>query len=352
MKIFPIATALGVVGIFVFVHHYKHITIPKFQGSSEVRSRGSFHVHSSISHDSRLSLEDIAHAAQKVGQDFVVLTEHNKVLEKSVLIDGVLLLAATELTTKVGHLISIGASEVLSKDKRQSQNVVQNLYSIGGFGVIAHPADTKLPWKGSVINADGIEIVSASSAGRRLAGPAWLGALPLAAVYAVNAPFALAQLYDRDDEALRLWDSTEKAVGFCGADAHGWFDLSRNLQTWTLVLEEKLQGDAEAQNNQLKYLLSSGRFFCAAGVLGGNPKFTWEIAKPPSFTITGPGLPNQEIVLYKDGKILQHSTSNVLQTSGMAAGLYRVEVHTQIPDLLGDVKNKVVLYSQRLRVAP
>ncbi len=207
--------------------------------------RGAYHVHSVQSHDSQLTLDQIAQAAADLGLDFVVLSDHNQQSAGAVVRHGVLLLSYAELSTPFGHLVQFGARDMVSKEDRGSAEIHAHVATLGGDSILAHPADRKREWNGPVQGAGGVEIANIASAARRRGGPLFLGLLPALLAWKGRPELALVQLYDRDIRALRLWDGELNPgfVGLCAVDAHGRIPLRENLDLWTVVLPELSRAD-------------------------------------------------------------------------------------------------------------
>src|SRR5690606_8468358 len=138
-------------------------------------------------------------------------------------INGVTIISAAELTTPFGHVINLGATDVLPEGERRGMDVLQRARAMSGQPIVAHPADPKRPWEGPPSGATGFATVNLASAARHRGGPAFLGVLPALAVWQWRPTLAHVQLYTRETAALRRWDGEHdpKVVGLCGVDAHG-----------------------------------------------------------------------------------------------------------------------------------
>src|SRR5690606_7615214 len=119
---------------------------------------------------------------------------------------GVVLLSAAELKTPFGHLIQLGAIDLLHPDRRREVSVHGAVRALGGVPILAHPSDRRRPWGGAIDGAGGLEIANLSSSARRRGGPVFAGLLGAAAAWRLRPGLALAQTYDRDEAALRRWD--------------------------------------------------------------------------------------------------------------------------------------------------
>ena len=363
--------ALGT-AIFLFVGYPLHRrTLPSLSQAPATPTVGALHIHSADSHDSNVTIEAIVDAARENHLDFVILTDHNKQKPKSLSINGVTVLSSAELSTPFGHVIQLGATYTLDSTLRDTPLIHQNIRAAGGRPIIAHPSDRKRPWSGPLADASGLEIANLAAATRRAARPFFLGLLPHWAAWSLNPQWVLAQLYDRDDEALKLWDAQvdPQFVGTCGSDTHGWIPVDLNLRAWYLVIDAPLPAH-ELRPAAIVSHLQQGHFHCVAGLLGHHPDFrfgarhrnAWSGGPGDSLPHTqveellvkGPslnGLPSQ-IVLLRDGAEVSRSVSPTLTYPHPTAGTYRAEVYAKVPNLLWGSHSVPVIYSNKLRVLP
>jgi hypothetical protein len=298
------------------------------------RWRGAFHVHSTESHDSAVPLRAWVEAARLVDLDFLVITDHDGAERAAERIDGVWVLFAPEQSAATGHVINLGSP------------------------VLAHPSDRKHPYAGSLRGIAGLEIANAASMSRRRAGPALLGALPALLLWRVQPRLALAQLYDRDDDALAQWDGEPdpQVVGLCGVDAHGHFDLAHNLAIWNLVLDGPATCGAE-----VLALLLRGQFHCEAGLLARGALFQFAgfvgdalVALPGDSAAVDRlvvAAPRAQLILLRDGAPIWRAADSI-RYDHPPPGLYRVEVEWAVPGLVHGQRRVPVLYSNRIAVLP
>ena len=339
--------------------------VPRLAESPTPHLVGAFHAHSEDSHDSRLSWDALAMAARQRGFDFLIITDHNKQRATSASLHGVTLLSYAELSTTFGHAVALGATYTLDKQQRNDARVLALMRRAGGFPIITHPSDLKRPWTGDWTGAGGIEIANISAAARRYGAPMMLSLLPLAAAWPLQRELAFAQLYDRDTQALAIWDALPpQVVGLCGSDTHGWIDPATNLAAWSVVLDTALPSPDPAG---IVRALRDGQFHCSAGMLGRDPAFALEanlrapgtsVAPPQvvaadavmSLTLTGPTGPKGgvDLVLIKDGQVWRRGEPPELTVTDPPPGVYRGEVWARIPRLLSGEKWVPALYSQRL----
>ena len=368
-RLFSIGLALAAVTAAIGALHIRARRLP-LGAPAAGAAVGTFHVHSAMSHDGRSSLEELLAAARAARLDFLILTDHNEQYAGPIVRDGVTVLSHAELSTRFGHLIQLGASQVLPASRRRDREIHDHVKSLDGAPIIAHPNDPKRPWRGPLEGAAGIEIANTASSARRHGGWALLGLAPLLGAGLLNPALALAQVYDRDAASLALWDESPRPdlLGFCGVDAHGWIDLELNLLAWTLVLTSPLP---EAESERPGFLLSEllrGRFYCAAGLFGRAPRLhmaalhagkqvasTGETARAGEVdeivAVAVTAIPGQKLVLFKDGVGIRHVEGGALRLPSPTPGTYRVEVWIPVPEVVAGERVVPILYSQRLRIA-
>jgi hypothetical protein len=347
--------------------------LPRLEAALADRAVGAFHVHSVSSHDCDVTLEEITARAASLGLDFVVVTDHNNQLAGPVRINDVLVVSSAETSTPFGHVINLGGSQVLAKKDRGGLDIHDKLRAVGGVPIITHPADNKRPWTGPLGGAGGLEIASFASSARRQGGPVFVGLLPSLIAYRLNPPLALAQVYDRDERALKRWDeeSNPRMVGLCGTDTHGrYIDVGLNMSAWLVGLTEPLPADPDAQPTAIIEHLTSGHFYCVAGLFGRDVLFelvarrsgeviasTGDVARADAvdeLTVTAPRSTTETptIVLLRNGEEVARTQGTHLRYAQPSAGTYRTEVRLPVPGILFGYRIVPVIYSNRIRVAP
>jgi hypothetical protein len=354
---------------FLCWRHLGSRPLPVLEPAEQPPLFGSFHVHSASSHDSTTPLETIAATAKEHGLAFVVVTDHNEQLAGPVSIGGVTLISYAELSTPYGHLIQLGAGYVLPPERRAAPDVLDAVRELGGVPILAHPTDRKRPWDGPVPGAGGLEIANLAASARRLFAPPFVGGLPALAVSRSHPRLAIAQAYDRDDAALRLWDQSPdpRFVGLCGTDAHGRIlNLATNLTAWELAIDAALPDALEERSAALLEYLAAGRFYCVASAFG-RPRFdfaakkldgtaaragdTAQAADVEELVILGPVGEAATLVLLRNGEPIVRSRGDELRYAAPGPGTYRVEVHVPLPGVLWGERSTPIIYSNRIRIA-
>lgn len=309
---------------------------------------GAFHVHSELSHDSTLSLDEITHAAKDAGLDFVVLTDHNKLLEHSESRNGVLVIPGFELSTSFGHLVGIGIPTVPDEVERKRSSVVAELRQ-QGFTVIAHPSDLKRPWTQQPWRADGVEIASFSSQARQATQPWFLGLLADLPVFFFRPLRVLRQFYDYDSPTIDAWMKDPNLLGLCASDAHGWIDLSLNLQSWITAIPRATVPTLSADH--ILSAMSVGRYDCLAGLFG-RPVPQWYLRQQSDgslqVSLAVPGAPfPMKTSLYQDGAPVSEGPSGLFTIIKKNDSLLYGELWTNTPKTYGGIKQIPIVYSRR-----
>ncbi len=348
--------------------------LPKLTQNGEARPLGVFHVHSDMSHDGHVKVEELAAIASQQKLDFLVLTDHNRQLAGPVTVGDVTLLSFAEISTGFGHVVGLAARDLPPETVRNNLEVVRDIRALGGNPIATHPADTKRPWDGPMVGLAGFEIANVASAARRRGGPIFLGLVPTLLAYGVHRDLALAQLYDRDARALTRWDRESSAafVGYCGADAHGRpLPMADNLRAFALSLHAALPSDTDERPAAILSALLRGRFHCVTPLFGRNPRFEfeaylgshWAGAAGDSLTldevdalkIKGPTTESGErpqLVLFRNGQEVVRTHESELNYKAPPPGTYRVEVRLEIPGILFGNRSVPVIYSNRIRITP
>lgn len=250
--------------------------------------RGAYHVHSTDS-DGRGSVEEIARAAKKAGLDFVVLTDHNQEsLPVPRFVDGVLFLAATELSTPWGHVVALGADGGISSEERK-EGPIEAIQARGGRAVLAHPVQRRNPWRDwdAGVGADGLELYSGDTFWRRaLERPGLLACA--AGSYLAQPLHGVMVMVDAQADAVAALEGLvpprKPVLGLCAHDAHGMpsYEVAFAAMATHLasLSRAQLSSSAEIAGRQVMEALLNGGSYCAFDGLGSATGFAVERVGP------------------------------------------------------------------------
>jgi len=267
--------------------------------------RGTVHLHTSRS-DGSGSLDEVAAAAARAGQDFLIVTDHGdgtRAPEPPAYRRGVLVVDAVEISTEGGHVAALGLPRAPYPLAGDPRGVLEDVHRLGGFAVATHPDSTKraLRWRDWTLPIDGFEWLSADSEWR---DEAWRGLLLAGLHYLFRPPETIASVFDRPEALLAGWDAAgatgRRLVGLAGADAHARLGLRggpddgergsgdgatgfalevpsyesvfRAFST-RVVLDVPLSGDAERDAPALLAAVRAGRVFSSIDGLARSGAF-------------------------------------------------------------------------------
>lgn len=133
-----------------------------------MRFKIDIHIHTTMSLDSTVRVEELPFITRQRGLDGVAITDHDRFSNHH--IEGVIIIPGIEVSTREGHLLGLGyvgdISPGLSVDE-----TVQIIHERGGLAILAHPYDVI---RGGIRPAqvterlDGIESINAKAQPYRL----------------------------------------------------------------------------------------------------------------------------------------------------------------------------------------
>ena len=330
------------------------LTRPPARGSVHT-VHGAYHVHSTLS-DGRGTPDEIVEAAAQAGLDFVVLTDHNRLdAQLAGAKDGVLLVPATEESTTVGHVVSLGAARPLTHE--EMQHPLAAIRKLGGVPVLAHPLNRKMPFSGwdEVALADGMEALSDDDLWREaLHAPFSRGLVVAALELPFNPRLAMAQLIRRPDDALARWDALRQKVSLvqlCAVDAHGLPGYRPLFEGMSMYLDHV---PANSDAKTILGALEAGHAYCGLDVVAPADDFSFvavDAGKLPPLEegqygargdrtlriqLPGNAPRNARIKLYLNGAPQAEGPGPQLQLEHAAAGDWRVEVWAPLPGAFFD----------------
>lgn len=370
LRLSIVASLMG----FIFFSYQRilQLELPILQSGDPQLPVGVYHLTSAASRAVSHPLRAWANIAAQQDVDFIVITDPGEQLAGPAQYDSLAVLSAAELSTPFGRVVQLGATGVLHPEARERFDVLQSIRALQGTPLISHLGDPKIPWNGPLEDAGGVEIASFTSSMRRRAGRILLGAAPALLASQLRPQLAMAQLYDRDERALRRWDEERRpsVIGICGADTSGLLPPKQNLSSWRLVLNEPLDDESdEADGIQFLERIRNGRFYCAAAVFSPRPYFrfgalarnewiarpgdTVSVADVTSLIAFGPSSSSSvppTLVLLRNGEEVLRVVGTELRYEDPLPGTYRVEVRVRINTILLGERVSTVIYSNRIRL--
>ncbi len=340
---------------------------------------GALHIHSIFS-DGTGTVNEIAEAADEVGLDYIILTDHNTLRALHEGYEGwynnVAVIVGTEINDKENknHYLAFGINEAFST-RIPAKEYVSKVKEAGGIGFLAHPFEKRdsmkehppYPWVDwSISDFTGIEIWNHMSE--------WMEGLTEENKYNYFI-HPLRSIIAPNKEALEKWDELSierKVVGIGGVDAHahkinllGFFEvevfpykvLFKSIRTHVFT-EKKINKDIDDFENTKKVILDSlknGRCFISNYYHGDAKgfKFFAEDGKKTYHMGDTVKLTNKvklrvllphdscNIKLIKNGKLFAETDNIDADFIVKEPGVYRVEIHKD---------NKAWIFSNHIRI--
>ena len=136
--------------------------------------RGAIHIHTKLS-DGTGDIKSIVKAAKSAGLDWIIVTDHNYYDVNEGIFDNIYVIKGEEISpANSNHYLAFGINKVIEPDI-DTQNYVDKVRELGGFGFAAHPDEGQItddngniyprknshhsiPWTNKNIKPDGVEI--------------------------------------------------------------------------------------------------------------------------------------------------------------------------------------------------
>jgi len=144
--------------------------------------KGALHLHTTLSHDGLMSLEELAAFLKGKGYDYLALTEHSYDVDKNsmrLLVEKAASLSSPDFLIIPGvefrcdgwiDIIGYGVTDLI--DDEDPAAVIDHIHDHGGIAVFAHPNVRQYPIDDSwVSKLDGCEIWNVSNEGKFLPRP-------------------------------------------------------------------------------------------------------------------------------------------------------------------------------------
>ena len=322
------------------------------------RMRGVVHVHTTLS-DGGGTPEEVAEAAKRAGLRFVFITDHNNLDAKPFEGEhgGVLVVVGTEISTTAGHLVGLGIPDPVFRFSGDALDALDDVRSLGGVAFAAHPLSPRADfrWTGWDLSGPwGIELMNGDSQWR---SAGWLRLLRTAALYRLNARYALLGSMTPPDETLARWDTLlarREVPGIAGTDAHARLVIRKDravrfpsyeslfaLVQDHVVLDRPLSGNPGPDGEAIVAALARGRVYVGLDALApaddfsftaeaGGRRFTMGDTVPPESGLKlrarGRMPSGSRVSLRRDGAVVAEAERQV-ELAVPGPGVYRAEVH-------------------------
>ncbi len=336
---------------------------------------GNLHIHTPYS-DGEGCHAAVARAAQIAGIDFVIVTDHN------VLVQGVegyygderhgyiLLLTGEEIHDQArlpqcNHLLAYGAETELAQCATNPQELINAINTAGGLSFLAHPTDPAqswlnedaIPWADwQVERYTGLEIWNFMSN--------FKGVLTDRRTLLRGAFRPEELIIGPDPVVLAIWDKLltegKRIVGIGSADAHGTtfrfgplshivfpYDFLFNCVNTHVLLSQPFCGNWQKDRQAIYKALAQGSVFIGYDIPGSTRGFRFSAQGQHETTIMGgtiklgPGVTLQTIAparchikMIHKGKVVAETVGREnLTYTAQAPGAYRVEVWQTYQDV-------------------
>lgn len=320
-----VGLCLGVLGLALALASFPAVPVD----GTEASLLGFYHVHTVDSHDGHGTLEEAAAAAAALGADFLILTEHNRLLlQAPKRVHGVLVIPGVEISAEAGHVVALGLDHL--PDERGPE-VLAAIEAAGGMAVLAHPVNLRRPWDDpSPEGFVGFEALSLDSSFREAMGRHRLRlGLPLVALAADRRKLA-ALLMHHPTEALARYDElvAERGIAMmCGVDAHGlppYRSSFAALAQHVHPIPATWGDDAGADAAQVLEAIGAARTFCSIPALGDARSF--RLLAEAGRVVAEVGTEAATLVLLRDGVEVARGRGPSIEAPA-APGAWRVEAY-------------------------
>jgi hypothetical protein len=334
-----------------------------------IEFRGVLHAHTSLSHDSHGTVEEIIAAARQARLHFLITTDHYTTRIYSEGIQGVhnsvLVIRGVEigmgctrssgLTRRCGSVLAFGCRDPLMADDRNGwdwEALFKTIRAQRGLSIIAHPRG--LPDSGYFKQADGMEIYDIADAMREKIIDVPRELLQFALTSDKYPEEIMLAVVERMNWHLAQWDTLtrdRRFVGVAGNDAHQNLALlGRQLDRYDLIfraLNMHVLAPSLTEENIIAGL-REGRCFASFGLLGDAAGFQFiarEIPTGAQRAVLGGELKMQDglvlevqspipgsLILLRDGVPIRREEGRLLRHGVDRPGVYRVEVALRVLD--------------------
>jgi hypothetical protein len=322
---------------------------------------GALHMHTRFS-DGTGTITELALAAQQAGLRWIIITDHDTLagLPEAGWIHDVLVIVGHEITPDHNHFLALNVDTVID-NYLPPQQFVDQVYSHGGFGIMAHPDEQVKNGFKDIYRWDDWSIDGPSDrAGRPVGIELW----NLMSDWGEHLNgwnkellffFPKLGLVGPTPATLAWWDELNRTgrrtFGVGGVDAHAFhqhapwgqvkvFPYRWCFQTLTnyLLLDQPFDRDPVAATHQVYAALAAGRSYFLNRLDGACPRLIFHAERGQQrfhpgdaaalhdgpITIVADTGNNSEIQLIHNGKMLVRSIRHIRHTVA-EPGVYRLE---------------------------
>lgn len=306
--------------------------------------RGTYHLHTSFS-DGRKPPDKIAKSASAASLDFIILTDHGnpnyESLQSQGWIEGVLVLAGSELSVSRGHMVALAFQNPSSPFSQNAEIAAGQIKNLEGFSVIAHPF-SKVSWTwGESVFYQGLEIINSDSMLKKN----FFSILPYIPALMIKPEYTLLKMIDYPAKNLEKWDQLNihhSLYGYFSADAHFLYRPLFSLLRLHILLKNPLSSDFHEARDQVYEALRYGRFYNAIDAAAESMGFRFSartgkrtsqmgetiiLNSPVTLRIKAPFPYAKEIHLIHNGNAIIFSRKKRLSFETTDPGTYRAEVY-------------------------
>ena len=308
---------------------------------------GVLHVHTTYSHDAHGLFSDVVRVTNAQHIDFATITDHNTL---AALRDGLqgwhgetLVLVGEELSTRSGHYLALNVHEEVDKDKRSTQQVIDDVNRQGGLGFIAHPFFKTARWRDWTVTGftgiEGYNVAHDTLDENKVRLALWTLTVPAEPFYY--------SILDRPYDPLATWDRliSERGhiTGIGSTDAHEFhamglkfapYEIMFQLARTHVLIPSRTLTDAgiyDALRRGHAYFSielvaqAKGFMFSAmdgntlAGIMGDDVTLTDHLTLNASLPTAA------QLTLFHDGRAIASKTGASWQVPVTAPGAYRLE---------------------------
>jgi hypothetical protein len=242
--------------------------------------KGAIHIHTNFSHDGTGTIPQLLLAASKAELNFVITTDHNNLDAKEYegYKQGILLIAATEVSTPAGHFLAFDIDEPL-RESEKSDYYFKRVREKGGFSIIAHPTSPTNPWTDKKnLDFEGIELINMKTYLENSFRPPFLRGLISTMYTPLNFKWGMMNLLTYPEKEVELLFDTlaiHPVTIICGIDAHGRPSYDRVIDSCInhIITDTPLKNSPESDRKIIISAIRNGSAYLAYDFIASADNF-------------------------------------------------------------------------------